>query len=146
MTSKPSSASFGTAFSTPLNPPQERGKSSYQLPNRARSRSTSTSSGASRVVFPGRSRAPSAGAAVRQSSSVPSPKSAAPSASSPLRSSCSAAIFRSSSSTNVAYGSTHASTVYCQRPSPVTSKAPRQWSLPRNSSGSSSHLRVPSRR
>ena len=45
--SKPSSAKPGSCFSTPFSPPQERGNSSYQLPNRARSRSTSMASGCS---------------------------------------------------------------------------------------------------
>ena len=42
-TSNPSFASSGSARSTPAKPPQDRGKSSYQEPNAASSRSTSTS-------------------------------------------------------------------------------------------------------
>ena len=39
--SKPSAARSGSTAATPENPPHERGNSSYQAPNRARSRSTS---------------------------------------------------------------------------------------------------------
>ena len=39
--SKPSAARSGSTAATPRKPPHERGKSSYQAPNRARSRSTS---------------------------------------------------------------------------------------------------------
>ena len=48
------------------------------------------------------------GAAARHSSTVPSPKSARPSDSSPPRSACPAATLRSCSSSQLAYGSTHA--------------------------------------
>src|ERR1700759_5407297 len=42
MPSKPTSATRGSCARTPSKPPQLRGKSSYQAPKRARSRSAST--------------------------------------------------------------------------------------------------------
>src|SRR5689334_23125033 len=42
-TSKPSSATRGRTSATPRKPPHERGNSSYHAPNRASTRSTSTS-------------------------------------------------------------------------------------------------------
>ena len=83
--SKPSAASSGSTSATPRKPPHERGKSSYQAPNRARSRSTSIREhGLFAAAW--RFAVGEARAAARHSSTSPSPNSAAPSESSPARS------------------------------------------------------------
>src|SRR3954451_13760825 len=105
-TSKTSSASSGRTRRTPLNPPQERGKSSYQEPKRAIVRSTSTAYVADHV-FACRSWFVAASASSTVSSSAPS--SCAPSDSSLLTSSWPASTLRRSSSWNESTRSTHAS-------------------------------------
>ena len=141
----------GPAPATPLKPPHERGKSSYQEPKRASVRSTSTSSvlgqlGGLGALLDGldeleqrgvergvrdrwRSpRRPPSGARLAS----PLARSAAarsrttPSLSSPLRSGWPNSTLRASSSRQPAKRSTHAWMFHCVRPGFSTVKAPSQ--------------------
>src|SRR5918995_2040028 len=112
-TSKPSPASCGSTLSTPLNPPHERGKSSYQEPNAARSRSTSTTY-VSDHVFSWRS--PDGAASASSTVSDSTPSNSAPSASSELMSACPASDLRRTSHWYDATRSTHASMRKHHRP------------------------------
>src|SRR3954462_8743902 len=140
ITSNPSSESCGRTFSTPAKPPNDLGNSSYQAPKRASGTSasmpnlTSSSTSSYRSLL---------GAARSSSSDMSGPSRARPSESSPSNSVCPPSTFRVTSSCHDAIRSTHAATVYVQRPGLSTANEPRHRSLPSGSSGDSRQRRAP---
>ena len=144
--SKPRAAISGNAAATPRNPPHERGNSSYQAPNRARSRSTSSRSiGLFAVPWRSRTESSCCGSAASRRP-YPRRTARAPSDSSPPRSAWPAASLRSCSSSQLAYGSTQAWIRSSQGPSTSGTMAASKRSLPFASSVVSRQRRVPAAR